>query len=122
LPKFIAASIELDARCHRRAADHGNTIQRDERMRRAVQREPQDNSKEEFRYAAEIPHRLEFVRGVIGPFPDAARLVLLANWGADDIIRLTGTTCGNRRWPHALQCQRHDGSRRPADETLRLVA
>ena len=57
----------------------------------SVAREPRVATKADF-YAvvSHLPERIEFARGVIGPFSDLAKLTLLANWGADDIIRLTG--------------------------------
>ncbi|MEQ1695950.1 MAG: hypothetical protein ABL901_08935 [Hyphomicrobiaceae bacterium] len=39
---------------------------------------------------ADLPEKVELVNGEIGPYSDAAKLSLLANWGADEIIRLTG--------------------------------
>jgi hypothetical protein len=68
-------------------------------MPRAVQREAQSLSKQEFyAHVEDLPGRVEFVRGVIGPYSDTAKLVLLANWGVDDIIRLTGPEV----WQEAL--------------------
>ena len=37
-----------------------------------------------------LPEKVELVRGVIGPYSVAGKLTLLANWGADDILRVTG--------------------------------
>lgn len=38
----------------------------------------------------DLPEKLELIEGEIGPFSDAAKLALLANWGADTIVALTG--------------------------------
>ena len=38
----------------------------------------------------DLPSKLELVDGEIGPFSDQAKTALLANWGADAIVRLTG--------------------------------
>ena len=38
----------------------------------------------------DLPRKLELVDGVIGPFSNRAKKALLANWGADAIIKLTG--------------------------------
>ena len=38
-----------------------------------------------------LPRKLELVDGEIGPFSEKAKLALLANWGADEILRLTGS-------------------------------
>jgi hypothetical protein len=37
-----------------------------------------------------LPERVEFADGEIGPYSDKGKLTLLANWGADEVIRLTG--------------------------------
>ncbi len=39
---------------------------------------------------AGLPEKVELVDGEIGPYSDTGKLTLLANWGADEIIRLTG--------------------------------
>ena len=71
-------------------------------MPATVQRELQVCGTAEFLSdSAGIPDRLELVRGVIGPFSDAGKLYLLTNWGADDIIRLTGTEI----WRKALEAR-----------------
>jgi hypothetical protein len=60
-------------------------------MPRSVKREPQDVSKDDFlTEAGGLPRPVEFVRGVVGPYSDTGKLTLLSNWGADDILRLTG--------------------------------
>ncbi len=38
----------------------------------------------------DLPEKMELWDGVIGPFSDAAKLALLANWGADAVLALTG--------------------------------
>ena len=50
-----------------------------------------------------LPRKLELVDGVIGPFSDAAKRALLANWGTDAILRLTGTAI----WREALDAYEH---------------
>lgn len=56
-----------------------------------MQREPQEITKEEFlTEAGSLPRPVEFVRGVVGPYSDTGKLTLLSNWGADEIMRLTG--------------------------------
>ena len=40
--------------------------------------------------AINLPEKLELIDGEIGPFSDAAQLAMLANWGADKIVALTG--------------------------------
>ena len=64
-----------------------------------LKREPQLLTKEEFLRADELRGRVEFVRGVVGPCSDSGKLTLLANWGADEIIRLTGAEV----WRDALR-------------------
>lgn len=58
----------------------------------SVERQPRRFTVDEFLSAAQtgFPERLELVEGRIGPFGDPARLALLANWGVDAIIELTG--------------------------------
>jgi hypothetical protein len=65
-----------------------------------IRREAQLVSKAEF-FSAELglPEKVELDHGVIGPYSDAGKLTLLANWGADDIIRLTGPEI----WREALE-------------------
>ena len=38
----------------------------------------------------DLPERVEFAYGEIGPYSDEGKRTLLANWGADEVIRLTG--------------------------------
>ena len=38
----------------------------------------------------DLPSKLELVDGIIGLFSDRAKKALLANWGADKILTLTG--------------------------------
>lgn len=38
----------------------------------------------------DLPEKMELVDGVIGPYSKRGKLALLANWGADAIVRLTG--------------------------------
>lgn len=60
-------------------------------MPQLVRREPQNVSKAEyFSTEAGLPEKVELIRGVVGPYSAAGKLTLLANWGADEIIRLTG--------------------------------
>ena len=68
-------------------------------MPQAVRRDPQPVTAKEFLSdASGLPEKVELVKGVIGPYSDAGKLTLLANWGADDIIRLTGPEI----WQEAL--------------------
>jgi hypothetical protein len=46
----------------------------------------------------DLPDKLERVDGEIGPFSDTAKPALLANWGADAVLRLTGP----KIWREAL--------------------
>ena len=56
-----------------------------------MQREPQGMTAQEFLSGESgLPEKVELVRGAIGPYSDAGKLTLLANWGADEIIRITG--------------------------------
>jgi hypothetical protein len=60
-------------------------------MPKMLLRPPQPATKAEFfSPEAGLPERVEFVNGVIGPYSDAGKMTMLANWGADEIIRLTG--------------------------------
>jgi hypothetical protein len=60
-------------------------------MPKSVLREPQLVTPREYLSdEAGLPEKVELVRGVIGPYSDAGKRTLLANWGADDILRLTG--------------------------------
>ena len=60
-------------------------------MPKALTRKAQKFTVDEFlSNEADMPDRMELVEGVIGPFSDKAKLALLANWGADRIVRLTG--------------------------------
>jgi hypothetical protein len=45
-----------------------------------------------------LPERVEFAYGEIGPYSDEGKRTLLANWGADEVIRLTGPDV----WQQAL--------------------
>lgn len=60
-------------------------------MLRTIRREPQPIDVDEyFSEDADLPEKLELVDGMVGPFSDAGKRTMLANWGADEIIRLTG--------------------------------
>ena len=60
-------------------------------MSKAVERKPQGFTVDEFLSDdADLPHKMELIDGVIGPFSDQGKLTLLANWGVDEVIRLTG--------------------------------
>lgn len=60
-------------------------------MPRQVQRQPQLMTAREFLSAeAALPERIELVRGAIGPYGDEGMRTLLANWGADRVIEVTG--------------------------------
>jgi hypothetical protein len=60
-------------------------------MAMTVQREAQPVAKDDFLTGSGgLPERVEFVQGVVGPYTDTGKLTLLANWGADEVLRLTG--------------------------------
>lgn len=60
-------------------------------MSKLVRCEPQPVTADEFLSdGSGLPEKIELVQGVIGPYSDAGKLTLLANWGADDVMRLTG--------------------------------
>jgi hypothetical protein len=60
-------------------------------MPKTLQRKPQRFTVDEyFSEDADLPEKMELIDGVIGPFSDKAKLALLANWGADKVVRLTG--------------------------------
>ena len=69
-------------------------------MAKEIGREPQEYTVEEY-FEADLPRKMELIDGVIGPFEDTAKLALLSNWGADEIIRLTGPEI----WRDALTAQ-----------------
>jgi hypothetical protein len=58
-------------------------------MAKSLQRQPQKFTVQDY-YAADLPEKIELWHGVIGPYSDDGKRSLLANWGADEIIRLTG--------------------------------
>jgi hypothetical protein len=53
-----------------------------------------------------LPEKIEYVRGEIGPFDDRGIATLLANWGADRVIAVTGPEV----WREALSA--HDDAGR----------
>lgn len=56
-----------------------------------IAREPRNFTVDEyFSEDADLPEKMELWDGVIGPYSDTGKLTMLANWGADDILRLTG--------------------------------
>ena len=56
-----------------------------------VARKPQTFTVDEcFSPATNLPEKLELIDGEIGPFSDAAKMAILANWGSDKIVVLTG--------------------------------
>lgn len=56
-----------------------------------VQREPQRFTVDDyFSEGTDLPQKMELADGIIGPFSDQAKLALLANSGADRILKLTG--------------------------------
>ena len=60
-------------------------------MPKTVERKPQKFTVDEFLSDdAGLPEKMELFNGVIGPFSDSGKLTLLANWGADKVIALTG--------------------------------
>ncbi len=61
-------------------------------MLKPVSRSPQQFTVDEyFSPLTDLPEKIELIDGEIGPYSDAAKLALLANWGADKIVALTGT-------------------------------
>ncbi len=75
-------------------------------MPKTLQREPQGFTADEFLSEdCDLPRKMELVEGVIGPFSDRAKRALLANWGADKIIKLTGLEI----WREAIEAM---GNRR----------
>ena len=60
-------------------------------MPKTMRREPQKLTVDEFFSAdAGLPEKIELDRGTIGPYSDAGIQTLLANWGADKVIAVTG--------------------------------
>jgi hypothetical protein len=60
-------------------------------MPKQLTRAPQRFTVDEyFSEDAGLPEKMELWDGEIGPYSDAGKQTLLANWGADEIIRLTG--------------------------------
>lgn len=60
-------------------------------MPKTLTRAPQRLTVDEyFSEDAGLPEKIELWDGVIGPYSDAGKQTMLANWGADEIIRLTG--------------------------------
>ena len=71
-------------------------------MSKSVKRQPQKFSADEFlRGDLGLPERTELVKGMIGPFSDEGMRTLLANWGVDKIIEVTGPGI----WREALAAQ-----------------
>ena len=60
-------------------------------MPKKLLREPQKFTVDEF-FSEDpgLPEKIELWAGEIGPYSDAGKQTMLANWGADEIIRLTG--------------------------------
>lgn len=62
-----------------------------QRMPKTLLRKSHKFTVDEFLSAeADLPRKMELIEGIIGPFSDKAKLALLANWGADKIVKLTG--------------------------------
>ena len=60
-------------------------------MSKRVLRQPQKCTANEFLSGGPgLPEKTELVNGMIGPFSDEGMRTLLANWGADKIIEVTG--------------------------------
>ena len=71
-------------------------------MAKQVKREPHPCSKDEFLSTENgLPMRIEWVRGKIGPFNDAAPLTLVANRGADRVVAVIGAEV----WRNALSAR-----------------
>ena len=74
-------------------------------MTRVVKRQPQEFTVDEFLGDnLGLPEKTELVDGMIGPFSDPGMRTLLANWGADRIIRATG----QQVWREALAALEND--------------
>jgi hypothetical protein len=58
-------------------------------MRKPLLRKPRKYTVDEY-FAADPPRKMELIDGEIGPCSDDARLALLANWGVDASLELTG--------------------------------
>ena len=74
-------------------------------MLKTVKREPQPFTVDEY-FADDngLPEKMELWDGMIGPYRDAGILSLLANWGADKVIEVTGP----KIWREALAA--YDGA------------
>ena len=71
-------------------------------MSKSVKRQPQKFSADEFlRGDLGLPEKTELVKGMIGLFSDEGMRTLLANWGVDKIIEVTGPGI----WREALAAQ-----------------
>jgi len=69
-------------------------------MAKTLDRSPRKFDFDEFLSTkVDLPHKLELIDGIIGPFSNRAKLALLANWGTDAIIKLTGPDV----WIEALE-------------------
>ncbi len=53
-----------------------------------------------------LPRKVEWVRGMVGPFSDEGIRTLVANWGADRVIAATGAQI----WREALESVEKDKS------------
>lgn len=79
---------------------------------KSIQRAPQNWTADEF-FAENngLPHRIELADGMLGPFDDDGIRTLLANWGVDRVIALTGAEI----WREALAAFE---TRAPQNENL----
>jgi hypothetical protein len=69
-------------------------------MPKPLTRQPRKFTVDEyFSDDTDLPEKMELHDGVIGPFSDKAKLALLANWGADKIVALTGPAI----WREAIE-------------------
>lgn len=75
--------------------------------KKQVQRKPQPITVDEF-FDPEngLPEKTELVKGMIGPFTDAGICTLVANWGADRVIKATGAEI----WREALDASSQNKS------------
>ena len=69
-------------------------------MPKSVKRAPQPLTVDEF-FAEDtgLPEKIEMCDGMIGPYSDAGLQTMVANWGADRIIAVTGPEV----WREALR-------------------
>lgn len=89
--RFKAGVAAKAAKASALSYNWGSRNSRSLAIPKTVARKPQPITVDEFLSEdAGLPEKVELIDGEIGPYSDAGKLTLLANWGADEIIRLTG--------------------------------